>query len=222
MFFWVVLSCQADRKTSEFRQKLNGLSADGDKKEQEEVCWVPTMYVHTNILNNMYLFIGGTFPLRGSPLMLSVRCWCRFLWYIPFWSCTLHPTKSSENPALTRLPALWLTLLLRYMHTIHIQHVHRYYVHTQTTSTVIHREIAILVLKKFVCRCCSSLAACLCRKRKEQPRTIVLGRPLDHKYPTNAVKNTKYNVITFVPLVCYGFFNFFLFRFLFVCFYLRP
>ncbi len=43
------------------------------------------------------------------------------------------------------------------------------------------------------------------RKRELRPRTIWVGRPLRSdqkaKFPPNKIRNQKYNVITFIPMV---------------------
>ncbi|XP_051526759.1 probable phospholipid-transporting ATPase IIB isoform X1 [Myxocyprinus asiaticus] len=63
---------------------------------------------------------------------------------------------------------------------------------------------------------CSSCCECLvhtCRRKKElKTRTVWLGHPekCEEKYPKNAIKNQKYNIITFVPGVLYQQFKFFL------------
>lgn len=54
---------------------------------------------------------------------------------------------------------------------------------------------------------CSGLSCCeylahVCRRKKElKARTVWLGHPekCEEKYPKNAIKNQKYNVLTFVP-----------------------
>lgn len=51
------------------------------------------------------------------------------------------------------------------------------------------------------CSCCDRLAR-LCRRKKElKARTVWLGRPekCEEKFPKNAIKNQKYNILTFVP-----------------------
>ncbi|XP_055075905.1 probable phospholipid-transporting ATPase IIB isoform X2 [Misgurnus anguillicaudatus] len=63
---------------------------------------------------------------------------------------------------------------------------------------------------------CSSCCECLvhtCRRKKElKPRTVWLGHPekCEERYPKNAIKNQKYNIVTFVPGVLYQQFKFFL------------
>lgn len=49
--------------------------------------------------------------------------------------------------------------------------------------------------------CCEYLAH-VCRRKKElKARTVWLGHPekCEEKYPKNAIKNQKYNILTFVP-----------------------
>ena len=52
-------------------------------------------------------------------------------------------------------------------------------------------------------RCCESVWV-KCRGRRDyKPRTIYLGRPnpTDQKFAANIIRNQKYSVITFIPLV---------------------
>ncbi|KAI0213191.1 putative phospholipid-transporting ATPase IIB [Lamellibrachia satsuma] len=57
------------------------------------------------------------------------------------------------------------------------------------------------------CSKCCEIMCFKCRRKKEhQPRTLTLGRETKTKdgprYPPNIIRNQKYNIITFVPLVC--------------------
>ncbi|KAK4048538.1 putative aminophospholipid-translocase [Microbotryomycetes sp. JL201] len=47
------------------------------------------------------------------------------------------------------------------------------------------------------------------RKPSSTSRTIPLNRPMPSKFPANVVRNQKYNVLTFLPLVLYEQFKFF-------------
>ncbi|CAH0550461.1 unnamed protein product [Brassicogethes aeneus] len=49
-----------------------------------------------------------------------------------------------------------------------------------------------------------------CGPREIRPRTITLGKPSPGVFPANAIRNQKYNIITFLPLVLYQQFKFFL------------
>lgn len=51
-------------------------------------------------------------------------------------------------------------------------------------------------------RCCQWFWRRCCRERDLQPRTIIIGRPCAEKFPANVIRNQKYNIITFLPLVC--------------------
>uniref|UniRef100_A0A671M9K5 Phospholipid-transporting ATPase n=1 Tax=Sinocyclocheilus anshuiensis TaxID=1608454 RepID=A0A671M9K5_9TELE len=65
------------------------------------------------------------------------------------------------------------------------------------------------VLKNICCECLVHT----CRRKKElKVRTVWLGHPekCEEKYPKNAIKNQKYNIVTFVPGVLYQQFKFFL------------
>lgn len=56
---------------------------------------------------------------------------------------------------------------------------------------------------------CSLFRRC-CGPRELRPRTIMLGKPTAGQFPANAIRNQKYNFITFLPLVLYQQFKFFL------------
>ena len=51
--------------------------------------------------------------------------------------------------------------------------------------------------------CCDSVLDKCKRKKNYKPRTVIIGKaqPKGTKYPRNAVRNQKYSVITFIPLV---------------------
>lgn len=67
----------------------------------------------------------------------------------------------------------------------------------------------------------SPLSWCFSCFRKTEPRSrqVFLGREsTDQKFPANKIRNQKYNILTFVPLVLYHQFKFFLnLYFLMVC-----
>ncbi|KAI4893506.1 hypothetical protein NFI96_026589, partial [Prochilodus magdalenae] len=66
---------------------------------------------------------------------------------------------------------------------------------------------------KVLCGSCCECLAHTCRRKKElKARTVWLGHPekCEEKYPKNAIKNQKYNILTFVPGVLYQQFKFFL------------
>uniref|UniRef100_A0AAR2JU06 Phospholipid-transporting ATPase n=1 Tax=Pygocentrus nattereri TaxID=42514 RepID=A0AAR2JU06_PYGNA len=60
--------------------------------------------------------------------------------------------------------------------------------------------------------CCECLTHTCRRKKELKARTVWLGHPekCEEKYPKNAIKNQKYNILTFVPGVLYQQFKFFL------------
>lgn len=60
------------------------------------------------------------------------------------------------------------------------------------------------------CGCLCSLFKRCCGPRELQARTILLGKPVSGQFPANAIRNQKYNIITFLPLVLYQQFKFFL------------
>lgn len=49
-----------------------------------------------------------------------------------------------------------------------------------------------------------------CRQREFSSRTVWVGRDSVQKFPPNVIRNQKYSVITFIPLVLYNQFKFFL------------
>ncbi|MEQ2239334.1 ATP synthase subunit 9 [Ilyodon furcidens] len=78
-----------------------------------------------------------------------------------------------------------------------------------------HRGLGWFLLGgwKVLCSsCCDCLAHICWRKKELKARTVWLGCPekCEEKYPKNAIKNQKYNIITFVPGVLYQQFKFFL------------
>ncbi|XP_055940655.1 probable phospholipid-transporting ATPase IIA isoform X2 [Argiope bruennichi] len=50
----------------------------------------------------------------------------------------------------------------------------------------------------------------LCRKRKYKARTVFIGRTNNESFPPNIIRNQKYNILTFIPLVLFHHFKFFL------------
>ena len=63
----------------------------------------------------------------------------------------------------------------------------------------------------FSCRlCCSWPSWLCCRKREAQSRNVWVGRASLHQFPPNLIRNQKYNVITFLPVLLYNQFKFFL------------
>ncbi|XP_033225307.1 probable phospholipid-transporting ATPase IIA isoform X2 [Belonocnema kinseyi] len=61
-----------------------------------------------------------------------------------------------------------------------------------------------------LCGCCTWMWRRCCRERELRERIIHIGQPIQNKFPTNVIRNQKYNVITFLPLVLYQQFKFFL------------
>ncbi|XP_022904487.2 probable phospholipid-transporting ATPase IIA isoform X1 [Onthophagus taurus] len=61
-----------------------------------------------------------------------------------------------------------------------------------------------------ICGCWCSLWRRCCGPRELRPRTIYLGKPTMGQFPANAIRNQKYNFFTFLPLVLYQQFKFFL------------
>ncbi|GFS70477.1 probable phospholipid-transporting ATPase IIB [Nephila pilipes] len=50
----------------------------------------------------------------------------------------------------------------------------------------------------------------LCRDKEHKPRTVFIGRTNNESFPPNIIRNQKYNIITFIPLVLFHQFKFFL------------
>lgn len=40
-----------------------------------------------------------------------------------------------------------------------------------------------------------------CRERELRARVIQIGQQMHEKFPTNVIRNQKYNIVTFLPLV---------------------
>ncbi|XP_058818955.1 probable phospholipid-transporting ATPase IIA isoform X1 [Topomyia yanbarensis] len=49
-----------------------------------------------------------------------------------------------------------------------------------------------------------------CASKELKPRTIMIGKPSMEKFPPNEIRNQKYNIFTFLPLVLFEQFRFFL------------
>ncbi|CAL1295013.1 unnamed protein product [Larinioides sclopetarius] len=50
----------------------------------------------------------------------------------------------------------------------------------------------------------------LCREREYKARTVFIGRTNNESFPPNIIRNQKYNILTFIPLVLFHQFKFFL------------
>lgn len=61
-----------------------------------------------------------------------------------------------------------------------------------------------------VMSCCASLSTKLCGEKDHKARTVWIGRPCKERYPRNVIRNQKYNFFTFIPLVLFQQFKFFL------------
>ncbi|CAH1109702.1 unnamed protein product [Psylliodes chrysocephalus] len=65
-------------------------------------------------------------------------------------------------------------------------------------------------ISSILCGCwCTFFRKC-CGPRELRSRNILLGNPTPGQFPANAIRNQKYNIITFLPLVLYQQFKFFL------------
>ncbi|KAG5336793.1 ATP9B ATPase, partial [Acromyrmex heyeri] len=65
-------------------------------------------------------------------------------------------------------------------------------------------------LKSCLCGCCTWMWRRCCRERELRARVIHIGQPMHEKFPTNVIRNQKYNVVSFLPLVLFQQFKFFL------------
>lgn len=84
---------------------------------------------------------------------------------------------------------------------------------SRSTITRTSRENIPLIIKPLsdnYWSCLCSLFKRCCGPRELQARTILLGKPVSGQFPANAIRNQKYNIITFLPLVLYQQFKFFL------------
>ncbi|XP_076337091.1 putative phospholipid-transporting ATPase IIB isoform X2 [Tachypleus tridentatus] len=59
-------------------------------------------------------------------------------------------------------------------------------------------------------RCFLIMAKKICGEQKHRPRTVFIGRTSNEKFPANKTRNQKYNILTFIPLVLFHQFKFFL------------
>lgn len=63
---------------------------------------------------------------------------------------------------------------------------------------------------QFCCsRFCKTMSS-LCGERVHKPRTVYIGRKSNESFTPNMIRNQKYNIITFIPLVLFHQFKFFL------------
>ena len=51
--------------------------------------------------------------------------------------------------------------------------------------------------------CCSSLWSWCCGPKQYASRTIWIGRENFQKFPANVIRNQKYNIFTFIPIVSF-------------------
>ncbi|XP_060821154.1 probable phospholipid-transporting ATPase IIA isoform X1 [Bombus pascuorum] len=67
-----------------------------------------------------------------------------------------------------------------------------------------------IFLKNCLCGCCTWMWRRCCRERELRARVIHIGQLMHEKFPTNVIRNQKYNIVTFLPLVLFQQFKFFL------------
>ena len=68
-----------------------------------------------------------------------------------------------------------------------------------------------ILKRKMGISCSSILSICRNKAHKTQPRNVMIGRRDLNSiwYPQNVIRNQKYNLITFIPLVLFEQFRFF-------------
>ncbi|KAJ8668887.1 hypothetical protein QAD02_000146 [Eretmocerus hayati] len=66
------------------------------------------------------------------------------------------------------------------------------------------------LVKLLFCGCCTWIWRQCCKKKELKARTIQIGQFSNEKFPTNVIRNQKYNIITFLPMVLFHQFKFFL------------
>ncbi|KAK9877429.1 hypothetical protein WA026_018540 [Henosepilachna vigintioctopunctata] len=84
---------------------------------------------------------------------------------------------------------------------------------SQSTIAKSSKENIPLILKssnRSLWSCFCSVFKRCCGPRELRSRTILLGKPTQGQFPANAIRNQKYNFITFLPLVLFQQFKFFL------------
>ncbi|XP_011500135.1 PREDICTED: probable phospholipid-transporting ATPase IIB isoform X2 [Ceratosolen solmsi marchali] len=59
-------------------------------------------------------------------------------------------------------------------------------------------------------RCCTWMWRRCCKEKELRARTIQIGQLMYEKFPTNVIRNQKYSIITFLPMVLFQQFKFFL------------
>ncbi|XP_035212705.1 probable phospholipid-transporting ATPase IIB isoform X2 [Stegodyphus dumicola] len=64
-------------------------------------------------------------------------------------------------------------------------------------------------MQVFCSKCCKVMPK-LCGEREHKARTVFIGRANNENFPPNIIKNQKYNIFTFIPLVLFHQFKFFL------------
>lgn len=67
-----------------------------------------------------------------------------------------------------------------------------------------------MFLRNCLCGCCTWMWRRCCRQRELRARIIRIGQPMHEKFPTNVIRNQKYNIVTFLPSVLFQQFKFFL------------
>lgn len=83
-----------------------------------------------------------------------------------------------------------------------------FFLYSNNIFSLILMRKYLFIINIFSCWC--TLFRRCCGPRELKPRTIMLGKPTPGQFPANAIRNQKYNIVTFLPLVLYQQFKFFL------------
>ncbi|XP_066990963.2 probable phospholipid-transporting ATPase IIB isoform X3 [Anabrus simplex] len=83
---------------------------------------------------------------------------------------------------------------------------------SSSTTQLVKEDVPLIPKRSddFCSRCCHWFWRRCCRERELKSRSIVVGVPSPEKFPANVIRNQKYNIITFLPLVLFQQFKFFL------------
>lgn len=82
-----------------------------------------------------------------------------------------------------------------------------------STTNLVKEDIPLLQKtheSNIFTRCCSWIWRKCWREKELQSRTIIIGKQSVERYPPNVIRNQKYSILTFLPLVLFEQFKFFL------------
>lgn len=83
---------------------------------------------------------------------------------------------------------------------------------TRTVTMTGSRKLCCIsfCIRNFCSRLCECIISCCSRRRQLAARSIRIGHQTTEKFPPNVIRNQKYNFISFIPLVLFEQFKFFL------------